>query len=316
MAVLHSHLLAVAFLNGCDHGHPETHDGGVERARWNGPAPDIGFGSRLATDGVRVFAGSPLGARVDELEEDGRLTAAGSGGPGSFYGAGLLIVEGVPLVGAPGVGELSRNATIVAQEAGLGGVVAAGPGGWVASTSSGWLAGDGSRLDVGRRPDTLLDVAGVGVVAGASLGPHSLWRADGWALPREVPGDGLGFALIECPDAEVQARLILGAPGVGSLTALGLAERIGPLAGRFGAAIACGSTPGTLWVGAPATADHAGALYRIDAWTTVTQVLAGGPLDELGTAVVVADGRVFVGAPGAANMRGYVLAVPEAELMP
>lgn len=314
--MLHSPLLAVALVTGCEHGHPEGPQPAAERTTWNGPAPDIGFGSRLATDGVRVFAGSPFGARVDELAADGTLAAAGTGGGGSYYGAGLLVVEGVPLIGAPGAGELSRNGTIIATEAGLGGVVAAGPGGWVASTRIGWLAGDGSRLEVGHRPDALLDAAGVGVLAGAALGPTSLWRADGWGLPREVPGDGLGFALVECPDAEVDARLILAAPGAGSLTALGLAERIGSLEGRFGAAIACGSTPGTLWVGAPATHEHAGALYRVDAWTTVTRVLTGSPLDELGTAVVVAGGRVFVGAPGPASALGYVLAVPEAELMP
>ncbi len=187
----------------------------------------------------------------------------------------------------------------------------------MASTPTGWRAADGTRLELGRRPDALLNAAGVGVIAGASLGEHPFWNAVGEAAPRFDVNDEMGFALAECAAADGSENLYFGAPGRGEIFGfITDPAYFGPGTGRFGASIACGTEPGVLWVGAPAAEDHAGAVYRVDALGETTLVLSGAPLDELGTALVVAGGRLYVGAPGPASGAGYALAVAEAELSP
>lgn len=312
----------LCLLSACESGAAievviDTASPGLGRTTWSGPAIDVGFGSRLATDGDRVYAGSPFGARVDELAVSGALTAAGTGVTGSFFGAGVAVIDGQLWVGAPGAGELWGDGKLVASEAGLGGVVIAGPSGWVATTASGWVATDGARLELGRRPDALLYADGLGVISGAALGEHPFWNAEGEAAPRFEANDEMGFALAECLAADGAVRDYFGAPGRGEIFGfITDPSYFGPGTARFGAAMACGTEPGVLWVGAPAAEDHAGAVYRVDGDMTITQVLSGNPLDELGAALVVAGGRVYVGAPGPASGAGYVIAVPEAELSP
>ncbi len=291
------------FLGGDDPLHEGT---------WAGQVPDGGFGSRLASDGSRVWASSPFAARVDELTTRGALGNSLTSEGGSFFGAGLATVGGALAVGSPGRGELLVDGVIVATEPGLGGVVASDGTRWAASTPSGWRSSDGAIGTLGRRPDALVWSEGA-VVAGAAFGTTAMWAGVPMvAHARNAATDELGFALASCPDKNGAGVVWAGAPGAGTIVPAGGAP-LGPGTGRFGAAIACGSEAGVLFVGAPGADEHAGALYRVEGGAAV-QVLSGAESDELGTAVLVAGGRVFVGAPGGAESPGRVLAIPEAEL--
>jgi hypothetical protein len=191
-------------------------------------------------------------------------------------------------------------------------IAAQGPR-WVASTPTGWRASDGSRATLGRRPDALAWLPDGAVLAGAAWGATWSWTGAA-AEARAAANDERGYALVVCRGADGVDVPWSGAPGAGTVVPAGGAP-VGPGTGRFGAALACGSTPGVLWVGAPAADTHAGALYRVEDGAYV-RVAAGAPGDELGTAVLVTGGRVLVGSPGPAASTGRVDAWPEDELAP
>lgn len=298
-------MAAVALLVGCEEPAGAEFLEGDEPPiadEWAGPVLDGGFGSRLAGTADRVWAASPFADRVDELGPAGSLQSPLTGESGSFFGSGLAIVDGALAIGAPGRGEVLVGGKVVATLPGMGGVLAAEGARWVASTPSGWRASDSTPGTLGVRPSALAWL-GDEVLAGSALGETALWAGSPpVGTPREQAYDERGYALVVCPDANGHPLAWAGAP-------------VGPGTGRFGAAMACGSEAGVLWVGAPGADAHAGALYRVEGAEAV-QVLAGAPGDELGTAVLLAGGRVFVGAPGGAGTAGRVLARPEATLAP
>ncbi len=275
---------------------------------WAGSVVDGGFGSRLAAGADTVYASAPFAARVYRLDDAGPVEVS-AGTTGSFFGAGLAMQHGVLLVGEPVPGRVWADGKVVAEEAGLGGVVAARQRGWVASTATGWLAADGTRGALGRRPDALVDDQGV-IVAGAAFGEFSIWRADVPGM-RLAPGDEAGFALVRCDvDGDGVWEVVVGAPGRGVLLVGEAAYGTGT--GRFGAALACGTSPGVLYVGAPSEGTlHAGAVFRLARLGEPELLRAGDPLDELGTALAVSEGRVYIGAPGPAAGAGRVVALPE-----
>lgn len=277
-------------------------------SQWAGTRRDGGFGARLAAGGGAVYAAAPFAARVYRLDDAGPVLVA-AGAAGSFFGAGLTTDEGALLIGEPLPGRVWADGAVIAEETGLGGVLAADAGRWLASTPTGWLAADGSRGSLGRRPDALLDDQGV-VVAGAAFGETSTWRG---ATPgaRLTPGDEAGFALLRCDvDGDGVVEVVVGAPGQGVIVVDGQAH--GPGTGRFGAALACGSTPGALYVGAPATGTlHAGAVFRLMRLGEAELLHAGDALDEAGTALAVGGGRLYIGAPGPAASAGRVVALAE-----
>lgn len=266
---------------------------------------DGGFGARLASDGERLWIGAPFSGIV----YDAKGAPVAEGAAGSFTGAGLAWTAGGLAVGAPVPGSVGVDGKVVLSEAGVGGIVTPGPGGWVASTPTGWVAADGTRGELGRRPDALL-FDGTTVFAGAAFGPVASWSGSTPA-PRASENDEAGTTLLLCDtDGDGTTEVLVGAPGSGEVRASGVVVASG--SGRFGAALACGTTPGVLYVGAPAAgALHAGALYVVDHRGPPTAVLVGAARDELGTAVAVADGWVYAGAPGPADAAGYVRGVPE-----
>lgn len=310
-------MAAVALLVGCEEPAGAEFLEGDEPPiadEWAGPVLDGGFGSRLAGTADRVWAASPFADRVDELGPAGSLQSPLTGESGSFFGSGLAIVDGALAIGAPGRGEVLVGGKVVATLPGMGGVLAAEGARWVASTPSGWRASDSTPGTLGVRPSALAWL-GDEVLAGSALGETALWAGSPpVGTPREQAYDERGYALVVCPDANGHPLAWAGAPGAGTIVPAGGAP-VGPGTGRFGAAMACGSEAGVLWVGAPGADAHAGALYRV-AGAEAVQVLAGAPGDELGTAVLLAGGRVFVGAPGGAGTAGRVLARPEATLAP
>ena len=308
-------LVGALFAGGCERAaEPDFDDGEAPPApdAWAGPVADGGFGSRLAASGDRVWAGSPFAARVDELLPAGAVGNSITGESGSFFGSGLAVVGGLLAIGVPVRGEVLIDGAVVATLPGMGGVITADGERWVASTPTGWRSFDGAMGNLGRRPSALA-WSGDEVLAGAAHGHTALWSGSAAiATPRVEPTDEWGFALAVCPDASGAAQVWSGAPGAGVLVPAGGAS-LGPGSDRFGAAIACGSDPGVLWVGAPAADAHAGALYRVEAGEAV-RVLTGAAGEELGAALVVSGGRVFVGAPGHEGGRGRVLARPESSL--
>jgi len=270
-----------------------------------GLVPDGGFGARLATDGERLWIAAPFAG----------IVYAAAGGPvaegaaGSFTGAGLAWTAEGLAVGAPVPGTVTVDGQIELSEAGVGGIVVVGPGGWVASTPTGWVAADGTRGDLGRCPDALL-FGGSTVLAGAAFGPVATWSGS-TPTPRTTETDEAGATLLLCDtDGDGTTEVVVGAPGSGEVRTRGVVIASG--SGRFGAALACGTAPGVLYVGAPADGElHAGALYVVDHRGTPAPILVGAPFDELGTAVAVAAGWVYAGAPGPAAAPGYVRGVPE-----
>lgn len=305
-------LVGAIFAGGCERvAEPHFDDGEAPPApdEWTGPVADGGFGSRLAASGDRVWAGSPFAARVDELLPAGAVGNSVTGASGSFFGSGLAVVGGLLAIGVPVRGEVLIDGAVVATLPGMGGVIAADGDRWVASTPTGWRSVDGAMGNLGRRPSALA-WSGDEVLAGAAHGQTALWSGSAAiATPRVAPTDEQGFALAVCPDDTGAARVWSGAPGAGVIVPAGGAS-LGPGSDRFGAAMACGSDPGVLWVGAPAHDAHAGALYRVEGGEAV-RVLTGAAGEELGAALIVSGGRVFVGAPGYQQGRGRVLARPE-----
>ncbi len=295
----------------CDGAAPGVDSVAEAEARptteWAGTVLDGGFGARLAANHSVVYAAAPFAGGVYRLDDAGPVEVS-AGAPGSFFGAGLAMSGGVLVVGEPVPGRVWADGVVVAEEAGIGGLLAAGPGGWVASTSTGWLAADGTRGELGRRPHALLEDQAV-VVAGAAFGETSTWR-DATPSPRTTRGDEAGFALLHCDtDRDGVSEVVVGAPGRGVILVDGRAY--GPGTGRFGAALACGSTPGELYVGAPAAGTlHEGAVFRLVGLGEPELLQSGEPFDELGSALTIDGSRLYIGAPGPAAGAGRVVSLP------
>lgn len=320
----------------CDDGDADVHPGAPEvggdgadhdcdgrippsPSIFSGRQADEGFGTRVLLASGDAIAAAPFSAE-GSAGFGGRIyrgdTVLLRGRPEARLGASLaLLIDGTVIVGAPGAGQIrTLDGAVLAEQAGIGAILAANGGDWVASTPTGARTSAGLALAFDAVPDALALTADGTVIAGFARGDVAVRIVGGSrgdvAIARAAPGDEAGASLALDGDG----TLLVGAPGSGAVYAIDLADPPASLAdapsavlggGRFGAAIAVHER-GVLFVGAPmAGGEVEGAVFRVDAMGAPSLAWEGDTAGEqLGFSLSAADDAVIAGAPGAAASAG------------
>lgn len=301
----------------------ESGDSG-DGERFSGLDTDEGFGASLAAGALgAIWVGAPFGSVSRIYQIDGStvslaLEQAGfdAAGTGLAYGDSGLMV-GAPLA-ANGAGRLlNEGGALVEGAAGalLGARVRVQGAQWAATTAQGILTSGGS-VELGETPGDLAYGSSGVLWVGLPRGVGEITDIN-VRYPLGSAGEELGAALcVGELRGDGQELLAVGAPGVGRVYLVPLGEGVARVdeaqvidlgSGRFGAALACGD--GALAVGAPTYGrDASGAVWTLDAEDLRDAALGalrleGSPGSDLGAAVLWQDGALWVGAPGASEVR-------------
>ena len=269
-------------------------------ATLNGALDDEGYGAALAwSDGV-LWVGAPFDPGGGRLYTEDALARVG----GAFLGTALAVGPSGVLVGADGA--------VLASGPGIGGVLVARDGRWLTRTRTGYRWDDATEVNLGNRPDSLALGSELQVAAGFAFGDTALAASSttlargardelGWSiLAWDVDGDGTDEWLVGAPAGNRVDVLDPGTLAVEATWTGGV--------GRFGHALAADVRG--VYVGAPMSgSDAQGAVWTCSPSTSVCTLLETGtnPQDQLGFAMAVGGGNVFLGAPGGPGTPGYVL---------